>query len=138
LFTILFDSLWQTLPYFISSSRMPCSERSKNNSIIFSSSIITPPPFRLHLYTTVSTANTTSNPKIFQKNYITLLEWGVAGCLNVLSPLFHASSFLRPCYAIGAFSRCFLRLLTVKHRLAHILRFLLPVPCKRSSALPTS
>ena len=65
------DNLWQTLPYFISSSRMPCSERSKNNSMIFSSSIITPPPFRLHLYTTVSAANTTSNPKLFQKNYST-------------------------------------------------------------------
>ena len=35
------------------------------------SSIITPPPFRLHLYTTVSAANTTSNPKLFQKNYST-------------------------------------------------------------------
>ena len=32
-------------------------------------------------------------------------------------------------------SGSFLRLLAVKHRLAHILRFLLPVPCKRSSAL---
>ena len=32
-------------------------------------------------------------------------------------------------------SGSFLRLLTVKHSLAHILRFLLPVPYKRSSAL---
>ena len=45
------------------------SERSKNISMIFSSSIITPPPFRLHSYTTVSAANTTSNPKLFSKNY---------------------------------------------------------------------
>ena len=37
--------------------------------MIFSSSIISPPPFGLHLCTTVSAANTTSNPKLFQKNY---------------------------------------------------------------------
>ena len=30
----------------------------KNNSIIFSSSIIAPPPFGIHLYTTVLAANT--------------------------------------------------------------------------------
>ena len=69
---MLYDNLWQTLPYFISSSRMPYSERPKNISMIFSSSIITPPPFRLHLYTTVSAANTTSNLKFFQENYTTL------------------------------------------------------------------
>jgi len=33
--------------------------------------IISPPPFGLHLCTTVSAANTTSNPKLFQKNYST-------------------------------------------------------------------
>ena len=44
----------------------------RNISMIFSSSIISPPPFRLHLYTTVLAANTTSNPKLFQKNYTIL------------------------------------------------------------------
>ena len=75
-------------PYFMSSSRMPCSERSKNISMIFSSSIITPPPFRLHLYTTVLAANTTSNFKLFQKNYTTprvrLLALAFAASLAVL------------------------------------------------------
>ena len=69
-------------PYFMSSSRMPCSERSKNISMIFSSSIITPPPFRLHLYTTVLAANTTSNLKLFQKNYTTSF-WIVRDKLSV-------------------------------------------------------
>src|SRR5699024_1633208 len=41
-------------------------------SMIFSSSIISPPPFRLHLYTTILAANTTSISKFFHKNYTIL------------------------------------------------------------------
>ena len=58
-------------------------------SSVFSSVIITSPPFRLHLYTTVLAANTTSNLKLFQKNYTTLrlrllaellpLHWRLSG-----------------------------------------------------------
>ena len=66
---MLYEKLWQTFPYLLSSSRIACSERSKNNSIIFSSSMASSPPFRLLLYTTVLISKTTVFQNLCCKNY---------------------------------------------------------------------
>ncbi len=84
LFTMLYDSLRQTLPYLLPSSCIACSDRSKNNSTIFSSSIILSPPLRLHLYTTVLAANTTSDAKFRNKIISHFYKHDVTNRNNVL------------------------------------------------------
>src|SRR5699024_2941967 len=53
--------LWQARPYFVSTSLIACSDRSKNSSMIFSSSINSTASF--HLYTTVFARKTTWKEK---------------------------------------------------------------------------
>ena len=45
-----------------------------------------------------------------------LVKPNIGGLFLLGKPCSHASSFLRPCYAIGAFFGCFLRLLTWRKR----------------------
>jgi hypothetical protein len=44
--------------------------------------------------------------------WVFLVKPNVGGLFLLGKPCFHKFSFLRPCYAIGAFWGCFLRLLT--------------------------
>ena len=62
-----------------------------------------PPPFRLHLYTTVSAANTTSNPKLFPK--IISHFWNEGGIFVNNPAVFVVGGFL---VAVNTMATCML------------------------------